>query len=201
MKRTFLLLSLLLFSQCSLLNKPEDNDGDTALALLLGISAGCVIGGQAFTPSAGVTCSGGTASGTGTLTAVGNKDEIFMQLSPSIGAGGYLRVFAYAPSGNITHSSSVSVNISDDKVMRNHLNFNDSIDLTGSIFCLEFHGEHEHILYKNAACSAVAGAEAAFQKTGSQEAWGFELNNATLSNVTFFSEGRLTEYSLYETWP
>lgn len=193
MKRAFLLLSLLLFSQCSLLNKPENNDGDTALALLLGISAGCVIGGQAFTPSAGVTCSGGTASGTGTLTAVGNKDEIFMQLSPSIGAGGYLRVFAYAPSGNITHSSSVSVNINDAGVMTEDQNFGDSINLTGSTFCLEFHGDHNHTLHTNAACSAVAGAEAGFTRTGSQEAWGFELNNATLSNVTFFSEGRLTE--------
>ena len=193
MKRAFLLLSLLLFSQCSLLNKPENNDGDTALALLLGISAGCVIGGQAFTPSAGVTCSGGTASGTGTLTAVGNKDEIFMQLSPSIGAGGYLRVFAYAPSGNITHSSSVSVNINDAGVMTEDQNFGDSINLTGSTFCLEFHGDHNHTLHTNAACSAVAGAEAGFTRTGSQEAWGFELNNATLSNAIFFSEGRLTE--------
>lgn len=193
MKRAFLLLSLLLFSQCSLLNKPENNDGDTALALLLGISAGCVIGGQAFTPSAGVTCSGGTASGTGTLTAVGNKDEIFMQLSPSIGAGGYLRFFAYAPSGNITHSSSVSVNINDAGVMTEDQNFGDSINLTGSTFCLEFHGDHNHTLHTNAACSAVAGAEAEFTRTGSQEAWGFELNNATLSNAIFFSEGRLTE--------
>lgn len=193
MKRAFLLLSLLLFSQCSLLNKPENNDGDTALALLLGISAGCVIGGQAFTPSAGVTCSGGTASGTGTLTAVGNKDEIFMQLSPSIGAGGYLRVFAYAPSGIITHSSSVSVNINDAGVMTEDQNFGDSINLTGSTFCLEFHGDHNHTLHTNAACSAVAGAEAGFTRTGSQEAWGFELNNATLSNAIFFSEGRLTE--------
>lgn len=193
MKRAFLLLSLLLFSQCSLLNKPENNDGDTALALLLGISAGCVIGGQAFTPSAGVTCSGGTASGTGTLTAVGNKDEVFMQISPSIGAGGYLRVFAYAPSGNITHSSSVSVNINDAGVMTEDQNFGDSINLTGSTFCLEFHGDHNHTLHTNAACSAVAGAEAGFTRTGSQEAWGFELNNATLSNAIFFSEGRLTE--------
>lgn len=193
MKRAFLLLSLLLFSQCSLLNKPENNDGDTALALLLGISAGCVIGGQAFTPSAGVTCSGGTASGTGTLTEVGNKDEVFMQISPSIGAGGYLRVFAYAPSGNITHSSSVSVNINDAGVMTEDQNFGDSINLTGSTFCLEFHGDHNHTLHTNAACSAVAGAEAGFTRTGSQEAWGFELNNATLSNAIFFSEGRLTE--------
>lgn len=192
MKRTFLLLAMLLFNQCSLLKKPENND-DTALALLLGISAGCVIGGQAFSPSAGVTCSGGTASGTGTLTAVGNKDEIFMQLSPSIGAGGYLRVFAYAPSGNITDASSVAVNISDAGTMTDFQHFDDAINLTGSTFCLEFHGDHNHTLHTNAACSAVAGAEAAFQKTGSQEAWGFELNNATLSNVTFFSEGRLTE--------
>jgi len=196
MKRTFLLLALLLFSQCSLLNKPEDNDGDTALALLLGISAGCVIGGQTFTPSTGVTCSGGTASGTGTLTAVGNKDEVFMQITPSIGAGGYLRVFAYSPSGNITDASSVSVNISDAGQMSNHQNFSGigvPFSTSGSTFCLELHGEHDHILYKNAACSATTGAEAGFTKTGSQEAWGFELNNATLSNVTFFSEGRLTE--------
>jgi hypothetical protein len=193
MKRTFLLLSLLLFSQCSLLNKPQNSDGDTALALLLGISAGCVIGGQAFTPSAGVTCSGDTASGTGTLTAVGNKDEVFMQLSPSIGAGGYLRVFAYAPSGNITDTSSVSVNISDAGVISNHQNFLDTFSQTGITFCLEFHGEHDHILYRNAACSTTAGSEAGFTKTGSQEAWGFELNNATLSNASFFSEGRLTE--------
>lgn len=192
MKRTFLLLALLLFNQCSLLKKPENND-DTALALLLGISAGCVIGGQAFSPSAGVTCSGGTASGTGTLTAVGNKDEVFMQISPSIGAGGYLRVFAYAPSGNITDASSVGVNISDAGTMTDFQNFNDSINLTGSIFCLEFHGDHNHTLHTNAACSAVAGAEAGFTRTGSQEAWGFELNNATLSNAIFFSEGRLTE--------
>lgn len=196
MKRTFLLLSLLLFSQCSLLNKPENNDGDTALALLLGISAGCVIGGQAFTPSAGVTCSGGTASGTGTLTAVGDKDEVFMQITPSIGAAGFLRVFTYAPSGNITHASSVSVNISAAGQMSNHQNFSGigvPFSTSGSTFCLEFHGEHDHILYKNAACSAVAGAEAGFTRTGSQEAWGFELNNATLSNAIFFSEGRLTE--------
>lgn len=196
MKRTFLLLSLLLFSQCSLLNKPENNDGDTALALLLGISAGCVIGGQAFTPSAGVTCSGGTASGTGTLTAVGDKDEVFMQITPSIGAAGFLRVFTYAPSGNITHASSVSVNISAAGQMSNHQNFSGigvPFSTSGSTFCLEFHGEHDHILYKNAACSATTGDEAEFTRTGSQEAWGFELNNATLSNVTFFSEGRLTE--------
>lgn len=190
MKKSLFLLALLLFSQCSLLNKKDNNDD--ALALLLGISA-CVIGGQAFIPSAGVTCSNGSASGTGTLTAVGDKDEIFMQLSPSIKAGGYLRVFAYAPSGNITDSSSVAVKISDAGVMTEDQNFGDSINLTGSTFCLEFHGEHNHTLHTNAACSAVAGAEAGFTRTGSQEAWGFELNNATLSNVTFFSEGRLTE--------
>lgn len=196
MKRAFLLLSLLLFSQCSLLNKPENNDGDTALALLLGISAGCVIGGQAFTPSAGVTCSGGTASGTGTLTAVGNKDEVFMQITPSIGAAGFLRVFTYAPSGNITDASSVSVNISAAGQMSNHQNFSGigvPFSTSGSTFCLEFHGEHDHILYKNATCSATTGDEAEFTRTGSQEAWGFELNNATLSNAIFFSEGRLTE--------
>ena len=192
MKRTFLLLALILFSQCSLLNKPESND-DTALALLLGLSAGCVIGGQTFTPSAGVSCSGGTASGTGTLTAVGDKDEVFMQLSPSIGAGGFLRVFTYAPSGNITDASSVSVNISAAGRMSNHQNFDVPFSTSGSTFCLEFHGEHDHILYKNAACSATTGDEAGFTRIGSQEAWGFELNNATLSNVTFFSEGRLTE--------
>lgn len=195
MKRTFLLLALLLFNQCSLLKKPENND-DTALALLLGISAGCVIGGQTFTPSAGVTCSGGTASGTGTLTAVGDKDEVFMQITPSIGAAGFLRVFTYAPSGNITHASSVSVNISAAGQMSNHQNFSGigvPFSTSGSTFCLEFHGEHDHILYKNAACSATTGDEAEFTRTGSQEAWGFELNNATLSNVTFFYEGRLTE--------
>lgn len=194
MKRTFLLLALLLFSQCSLLNKPENNDDDTAMALLLGLSAGCVIGGQTFTPSAGVTCSGGTASGTGTLTAVGNKDEIFMQITPSIGAGGYMRIFAYAPAGNITDASSVGVNISATGTMTNYQNFADAINLTATTFCIEFHGEHDHTLHTGAACSAVLGSEAGFTKTGSQEAWGFELNNATLSNnVVFFSEGRLTE--------
>ncbi|PKL34433.1 MAG: hypothetical protein CVV45_03290 [Spirochaetae bacterium HGW-Spirochaetae-10] len=155
-----------------------------------------MIGGQAFTPSAGVTCSGGTASGTGTLTAVGNKDEIFMQITPSIGAAGFLRVFTYAPSGNITDASSVSVNISAAGQMSNHQNFSGigvPFSTSGSTFCLEFHGEHDHILYKNATCSATTGDEAEFTRTGSQEAWGFELNNATLSNAIFFSEGRLTE--------
>lgn len=80
--------------------------------------------------------------------------------------------------------------------MSNHQNFSGigvPFSTSGSTFCLEFHGEHDHILYKNAACSATTGDEAEFVKTGSQEAWGFELNNATLTNVTFFSEGRLTE--------
>lgn len=197
MKRTFLLLSLLLFSQCSLLNKPENNDGDTALALLLGISAGCVIGGQAFTPSAGVTCSGGTASGTGTLTAVGNKDEVFMQITPSIGAGGYLRVFAYAPSGNITHSSSVGVNISATGVMSDYRNFSGGgVPFTSgpsATFCLEFHGEHDHILYKSGTCSGDADDEAFFSKTASQETWGFELSNATITSLTVFSDSQINE--------
>jgi hypothetical protein len=196
MKRAFLLTALLLFSQCSLLNKPEDNDDQTALALLLGLSAGCVIGGQTFIPSAGVTCSGGTASGTGTLEAARGKDEIFMQITPSFQSGGYLRIFAYAPAGNITHSSSVGVNISAPGQMSNHQNFSGvPFSTTGTTFCIEFHGApHNHILYKNAACSAVQGQEAAFIVANtSQEAWGFELNNASLGNVTFFAEGILTE--------
>jgi hypothetical protein len=186
MKRAFLLLSLLLFSQCSILNKPEDNDDETALALLLGISAGCVIGGQTFIPSAGVTC-------TGTLEAVRGKDEIFMQITPSIQSGGYLRIFAYAPAGNITDSSSVGVKILPGGQMSNHQHI-DPFSTTGTTFCLEFHGEHNHILYKNAVCSAVQGQEAQFNGANtSQEAWGFELNNASLGNVIFFAEGILTE--------
>jgi hypothetical protein len=192
MKRAFLLTALLLFSQCSILNKPEDNDDETALALLLGLSAGCVIGGQTFIPSAGVTCAGGTASGTGTLEAARGKDEIFMQITPSIQNGGYLRIFAYAPAGNITHSSSVGVKILPGGQMSQHQHI-DPFSTTGTTFCLEFHGEHDHILYKNAACSVTTGTKKDFTRTGSQEAWGFELNNASLGNVTFFAEGILTE--------
>lgn len=193
MKKAFLLLSLLLFSQCSLLNRPENNDGDTALALLLGISAGCVIGGQAFTPSAGVTCSGGTASGTGTLTATTEKDDLAIRVFPTIEPGGSISIFAL--SDGTTPSTGVMSVITPGFTMSNGNNLQAfSINFTSSI-CYEVHGHEGHVFAKaDSSCSGPRSGDADFSGSFAEagESWGFVLDDATISGLTVYGSPGLS---------
>jgi hypothetical protein len=198
MKRILIsFLALLLFSQCSMLKKSEDNDGATALALLGasgGASGGCVIGGQTFILSDGVTCSGGTASGTGTLVAVEGKKDIFMDIEPTIQSGGYVEIFAYAPAANpSTHPTTVIVRINDANKLTNKQNIN-TVNVTNPVLCLEFRGAPTNELwYKEITCALSVSYKRDFNGSynSTQRTWGFILNNASLGTVHFYPNGQL----------
>jgi hypothetical protein len=159
-----------------------------------------VIGGQAFIPSDGVTCSGGTASGTGTLVAVEGKKDIFMDIEPIIQSGGYVKIFAYAPAANpINDSSTVRVilekptqllRLSDDQ------NIDSISDNQPSVFCLEFYGPPVNRLRRRGAICQLSNQNPQVPFTGNYDdtlrTWGFELNNASLGTVRFYPNGQLS---------
>lgn len=145
-KKILPLIALLLFGQCSMLQS-DDND-DTALALLLGISASCVLGGQSFIPSGGVTCSGGTASGTGTLTATSQTEDVSLHIVPSISGSGSIGIFALAGS-DPTSGVMSEITWNGTKYKINNKTNLESLDqeFTSSL-CYEVHGDHGHVFLK-----------------------------------------------------
>ncbi len=176
-KKILPLIALLLFGQCSMLQS-DDNDDDTALALLLGISAGCVLGGQSFTPSEGVVCSGGMATGTGTLTANSQADDIYLQITPSFSGSGSISIFALANGSDATTGVTSKITPSGGtppyQVDDAH-NLDDyTVSFTTSL-CYEVHGDHEHLMVKADSCSGSAAEEPNFSGTPAGESWGFVL--------------------------
>lgn len=213
----FLILcgGLLFSSNCMQINQllgiggnEEDGQNDQLVlaALLLALddddsSCSCQIGNVCFSPGSGVSCSNGTATGTGTLDGGTSGDFVSLAMDIQMTASG----------GTVTFNTGVSSDVSSKRtglIVRTttgHQYFangggdtslgttNAALASTASTtsYCLESHLTEGHLLVRSGGCpsSTIAADGTTDEEEGSVSAdtgrkWSIILNNATISNVT-----------------
>ena len=190
---------------CGSLLGGEDDDSQTqsiqALAVL-GLLSGCTIGGQTFTASAGITCSGGGAVGTGTLIANANSSAVLsLQLDVLLGAGGSVEIIAGTDTSGGSLSRGHGFNISTTQAQAFGPSVTGAVQAGGAAgtalktYCLEMHTAETnvHLIADYSACVSKAAAGANYNSevtetlnngASSFRGWGIILNNATVSSAT-----------------
>jgi len=195
----------ILFSaaSCGSLVSP-DNSQDQASGLLSLMALQCSIGGQSFIPSSGVTCSFGSASGTGTLAASSDNPSPFgQQIRFSLNSGGSLEILGAANPGllssgygyKFTESSAIAHSRNNSMGSAMGASFF-SPALSARTYCLEMHlpSGQVHSIADPTACASPGSrgmSEAAFSSmymTGKDgNAWGYVLNNAVIQDLSVYS--------------
>lgn len=207
------ILSILLANCAGSSKDDQQNLG----ALLLGALGGCSIGGVTFQASSSVTCASGTASGTGTLTAVGNSQtKLSVQLTFRLGQSGQLDLVggsnlsagggAVNPGVGIRIGTTAAAAFVGTGVDTATPLLAGGVDATKT-FCLELHLDetYAHIIGKAANCPTGTELASAQQlekdggtslggpSPGANRGWGFILSNATLIGLTVNDNHRFTE--------
>ncbi len=204
-------LSILSLCQCSFLAQYQGgNDDQENGALILALAAGqCILGGQSFTPTSGVSCRVDFAQGTGTLSATStSRDDLSYQITFTVGNGGFLDALSGAAPGSVATAHGMKLSPSGS-----HAHGKNGIPLEAmsaamiaaanipKIVCLEHHTKETdvHMVGDNGSCGTKPSGNAAFSSTTSWggrsgTSWGFTLENASISqlsinaNVPVFTE-------------
>ena len=195
----------ILFSaaSCGSLVSP-DNSQDQASGLLSLMALQCSIGGQSFIPSSGVTCSFGSASGTGTLAASSDNPSPFgQQIRFLLNSGGSLEVLGAANPGLL--SAGYGYKFTESSAIAHSRNNSMGTGMGASFFspalsvrtyCLEMHlpSGQVHSIADPTACASPGSrgmSEAAFSDmymTGKDgNAWGYVLNNAVIQDLSVYT--------------
>ncbi|MBE7440511.1 MAG: hypothetical protein HS115_18820 [Spirochaetales bacterium] len=197
----------------------ERNSLLAALLLLQGSSSSscaCQLGNACFTPSSGVTCSGGSATGTGTLTSdsptssASTNNFVSLEVTVTLAANGSNVILNTASSAISTNQVGIKINHTGDATAVSTATEAEAFDgagthqaapgSTATTYCMESHAPGEgHVMLKKATCPT--GTEAAntvreksgLSTTGAGNTWGFRLNNATISSLTRNSSKKFTE--------
>ncbi len=201
-------------ANCSILN-PSDDDDDQSLAAaaLVLLGQGCTVGASAFT-AAGVTCSGGMATGTGTMfSTAAHGDDFSIQLDYTLGTGGTMYVLSGLTGTTIDSNSGSGMYITTTAIngVRPTNVAGSATGLTApgtssASLCLEIHYDEspDHIIANAAACptGTVNTSTASFESeatavSGTSDVtgtnWGFILNNATITNITVNATNKFVE--------
>ncbi|MCB1173892.1 MAG: hypothetical protein KDK39_10015 [Leptospiraceae bacterium] len=200
--------ALLLSQNCTELGLVADDEADQneeLLALLFLNNSQCNLGGASFT-SSGVSCSLNNATGSGTLTALSTKtDRLSLQVtfqlpaadsSIQLVAGG--TVVADSTAANYFKMTPTATTIEGAA----STNTSTVPGNTTQTWCFEAHfGENpDHLVFDNTTCTSKAASSAKADAEGggttretSGGAWGFVLNNASVTNVTVYSSAIFTD--------
>jgi hypothetical protein len=183
------------------------NDSDS------GCSGGCELGNVCFSASSGITCSGGTASGTGTLTPTASSGNfVSLQLDVLLTqAGGTVTFttggtssstkqtgFVLTGSGSNQHqyfgNGGADTNFATTKAVA-------ASTSTTQSYCFESHLDEGHVMLRSSGCTA--GTNPGTDGTTDEEegsinpdtgrVWGIILSNATISNLTSNSAETFSE--------
>lgn len=223
------LLMILPFAACTELglgnlfgaadNKSQERNALLAALLLSQSSSSgscpCQLGNACFTPSSGVTCSGGSATGTGTLTSDSptssseTNNFVSLQVTVTLAANGSNVILNTASTAIGTNQVGIKINHTGNATAVSTTTDAEAFDgagdqaapgSTATTYCLESHAPGEgHVMLKKATCPS--GTEAAntvreksgLSTTGAGNTWGFRLNNATISSLTRNSSKKFTE--------
>ena len=210
-----LFLALLTVGTLHCSGSSQDDDQARGVALLAALG-GCSINGISLSAS-GVSCSGGVASGTGTLTAAGPSDHtLSMELQFSLGSGGSLQVLGgsnlSAADGVINRGIGFLINPAAAAPLGITDVGTPALGLAGATdqdqtFCLEIHLDetYGHIVGKPAVCphGTEASGSQALDKDGDDDpgggahganrGWGFILTNASVRSIALNAGRRFTE--------
>ncbi len=189
--------------------KNEDEEQRESLllaALLLALQkkdsgCSCQIGDTCFSASGGVTCSAGSATGTGTLASTTSSGD-FVSLSATItlGAGGSVDFNTGVSSDVSSKTTGATVRTTQphgyfgSTGSANFGTSNAAAATAGSAltYCFESHVDEGHVMLRSGGCPSSVVTPAAAGNTDDEEgmagdtgrAWGFILNNATISGVS-----------------
>lgn len=214
----FLLCATGLVTSCTGSSKADDQAlGAVALALLSG--SNCVMGGVSFS-KAGVVCAGAGATGTGTLTAVGNsQDDLSIEITFSLGSSGSIQFLGgsnlSAAGGIVNRGIGFQITAAGTTPLGITGSGTSVAALAGGTdsaktFCVEMHlaETYGHLGGKAAACPsgteaiaslAVGGIEKEGNVDlgggahGSNRGWGFVLSNASIQSISVNASRKFTE--------
>lgn len=166
-------LCAVMCAQCSaLLNQKTDDDSQLlTVGLLAAVASQCTLGGITFIPGAGVTCSGGTASGTGTLTASTTAaHEQVAQVTAVISSGGKIDYVSSASGSALADGAYIRISTAGNSVSSPNRSTSRSFNTAFTVpsagasetYCMQIHihsGSTEGYAFKSACpVNAVGGA-------------------------------------------
>ena len=202
-----LLLSPVSLINCGSLLESDSDDNEGVALLAAALVSQCSIGGVNFVASGGVSCSLNNASGTGTLTAVQNRtDFVSMLLNFQLNASNasLSLVGGQNPAnGTVSSGSNGEIQITPlvSKKPQDAGAGAAGASTTAQSWCLEMHLQETpvHVMIDQvAACTAKAATSATYENDANGSgsaggAWGFVLNNATITGITLNNQKLFTE--------